>query len=132
MLITVEKPVDAGDSVCVRPQFKCYTNALQIEETTQFQPQVRGEVGGFAWHYVAHLPASEEASMHYNNTEGARHRFFQVLGPCLPSIHRSDHLTLAAFLAEPDTRWHWVKIPLSGGRDDRLTQMNHPGRPLLW
>ncbi|CAK0782742.1 hypothetical protein CVIRNUC_005937 [Coccomyxa viridis] len=49
-----------------------------IEETTQFQPQVRGEIGGFAWHYVAHLPASEEASMHYNNTEGARHRFFQV------------------------------------------------------
>ena len=42
---------------------------------------MRGEVGGFAWHYVAHLPASEEASMHYNNTEGARHRFFQVLRP---------------------------------------------------
>ena len=49
-----------------------------MDEATEFQPEVRGEVGGFAWHYLAHLPASEEASMHYNNTEGARHRFFQV------------------------------------------------------
>ena len=50
----------------------------QVDEATEFQPEVRGEVGAFAWHYVAHLPASEEASMHYNNTEGARHKFFQV------------------------------------------------------
>ena len=50
----------------------------QVDEATEFQPLVRGEVGAFAWHYVAHLPASEEASMHYNNTEGARHKFFQV------------------------------------------------------
>lgn len=50
----------------------------QVNEATEFQPQVRGEVGAFAWHYISHLPASEEASMHYNNTEGARHRFFQV------------------------------------------------------
>ena len=49
-----------------------------MDEATEFQPQVRGEVGAFAWHYVAHLPASEEASMQYNNTEGARHKFFQV------------------------------------------------------
>ncbi len=51
---------------------------VQVDEATEFQPQVRGEVGAFAWHYVAHLPASEEASMQYNNTEGARHKFFQV------------------------------------------------------
>ena len=66
---------------------------MQIEETTQFQPQVRGEVGGFAWHYVAHLPASEEASMHYNNTEEARHRFFQVLRPCAPCLQFAGVVT---------------------------------------
>ena len=61
--------------------------SAQVDEATEFQPEVRGEVGAFAWHYLAHLPASEEASMHYNNTEGARHRFFQVGPQLLTSYH---------------------------------------------
>ena len=51
---------------------------MQVEETTEFEPQVRGEIGAFGWHYVTSLPASEEAAMQYNTAEGARHHFYQV------------------------------------------------------
>ncbi len=51
---------------------------LQVEETTEFEPQVRGEIGAFGWHFVTSLPASEEAAMQYNTAEGARHHFYQV------------------------------------------------------
>lgn len=51
---------------------------LQIDETTEFQPEVRGEIGAFGWHFVTALPASEEAAMQYSTAEGARHHFYQV------------------------------------------------------
>ena len=55
----------------------------QVDEQTEFEPQVRGEIGAFGWHYVSSLPASEEATMQYNTAEGAKHKFYQVDG----SVH---------------------------------------------
>ncbi len=45
---------------------------------TEFQPQVRGEIGAFGWHFVMELPASEEAAMQFSNAEGNKHHFYQV------------------------------------------------------
>jgi hypothetical protein len=56
----------------------------QVDEATEFEPQVRGEIGAFGWHFVASLPASEEAAMQYNTAEGAKHKFYQAR---LPSLH---------------------------------------------
>ena len=50
----------------------------QVDEQTEFAPQVRGEIGAFGWHYVSSLPASEEATLQYNTAEGAKHKFYQV------------------------------------------------------
>ena len=49
-----------------------------MDELTEFEPQVRGEIGAFGWHFVASLPASEEATMQYNTAEGAKHKFYQA------------------------------------------------------
>ncbi len=42
-------------------------------------PQVRKEIGAFAWHSIAELPADrEEGSQVYITDSGERHRFFMV------------------------------------------------------
>lgn len=71
----------------VRRSLVLILTATQVEETTEFEPQVRGEIGAFGWHFVTSLPASEEAAMQYNTAEGARHNFYQVcaaLTSCTP------------------------------------------------
>ena len=52
--------------------------SAQVDELTEFEPQVRGEIGAFGWHFVSSLPASEEAALQYNTAEGAKHKFYQV------------------------------------------------------
>ncbi|KAH7617923.1 putative mRNA-decapping enzyme subunit 2 [Nannochloris sp. 'desiccata'] len=50
-----------------------------VEESTPFAPHVRGEIGAYGWHVVAHLPATwEEGKQLFVNTEGGRHKFFNV------------------------------------------------------
>jgi 8-oxo-dGTP pyrophosphatase MutT (NUDIX family) len=44
-----------------------------------FAPKCKGEIGAYAWHRLADLPASkEEASQTYVSPDGARHKFFMV------------------------------------------------------
>jgi hypothetical protein len=31
-----------------------------VDESTHFAPHVRGEIGGFAWHIIEHLPSTWE------------------------------------------------------------------------
>jgi 8-oxo-dGTP pyrophosphatase MutT (NUDIX family) len=50
-----------------------------VDEATPFAPHVRGEIGAFGWHVIAHLPATwEEGKQHFVNVEGGRHKFFNV------------------------------------------------------
>lgn len=50
-----------------------------VDESTPFAPHVRGEIGAFGWHVISHLPATwEEGKQHFVNTEGGRHKFFNV------------------------------------------------------
>jgi len=50
-----------------------------VEESTPFAPHVRGEIGAYGWHVIAHLPATwEEGKQLFVNTEGGRHKFFNV------------------------------------------------------
>lgn len=58
----------------------CYILApAQVEEGTAFAPLVRGEIGGFAWHVIADLPATKQSSLlTFSTPEGARHKFFNV------------------------------------------------------
>jgi mRNA-decapping enzyme subunit 2 len=50
-----------------------------VEESTPFAPHVRGEIGAYGWHVVTHLPATwEEGKQLFVNTEGGRHKFFNV------------------------------------------------------
>ncbi|CAL8470769.1 g10311 [Coccomyxa elongata] len=76
---------------CIERHIKQQRSKLYIitgvEETTEFEPQVRGEIGAFGWHYVTSLPASEEAAMQYNTAEGARHHFYQV-APYVSQLRR--------------------------------------------
>lgn len=58
-----------------------------MPERTHFAPLVRGEIGGFAWHLLADLPATKEAAtLAYHTPDGSRHRFYmaralRALGP---------------------------------------------------
>lgn len=50
-----------------------------VDESTPFAPNVRGEIGAFGWHLIDHLPSSKTESKHlYVNESGRRHRFFNV------------------------------------------------------
>ena len=50
-----------------------------VDESTPFAPHVRGEIGAFGWHVISHLPANwEESKQLFVNTDGGRHRFFNV------------------------------------------------------
>lgn len=50
-----------------------------VDDTTPFAPHVRGEIGGFGWHMIEHLPASrDESKILFVNQEGGRHKFFNV------------------------------------------------------
>lgn len=50
-----------------------------VDESTLFAPHVRGEIGAFGWHVVAHLPATwVEGKQHFVNEEGGKHKFFNV------------------------------------------------------
>ena len=50
-----------------------------VEESTPFAPHVRGEIGAYGWHVITHLPATwEEGKQLFVNTEGGRHKFFNV------------------------------------------------------
>jgi mRNA-decapping enzyme subunit 2 len=50
-----------------------------VEESTPFAPHVRGEIGAYGWHVISHLPATwEEGKQLFVNTEGGRHKFFNV------------------------------------------------------
>ena len=55
---------------------------MQVDETTEFALRVRGEIGGYAWHLIADLPVTKEASMQIMQTfvtpDGARRRFHNV------------------------------------------------------
>ncbi len=43
---------------------------------------MRGEIGGFAWHLLADLPATKEAATPaYHTPDGSRHKFYMVR-PC--------------------------------------------------
>jgi mRNA-decapping enzyme subunit 2 len=44
-----------------------------------FAPKCKGEIGAYAWHRLADLPASkEEAAQAYVSPDGVRHKFFMV------------------------------------------------------
>ncbi|KAK9842264.1 hypothetical protein WJX81_003533 [Elliptochloris bilobata] len=50
-----------------------------VDERTHFAPLVRGEIGGFAWHLLADLPATKEAAtLAYHTPDGSRHKFYMV------------------------------------------------------
>ena len=50
-----------------------------MDERTHFAPLVRGEIGGFAWHLLADLPATKEAAtLAYHTPDGSRHKFYMV------------------------------------------------------
>ena len=50
-----------------------------VDESTPFAPHVRGEIGAFGWHVIAHLPSTwEEGRHHFVNEQGGRHKFFNV------------------------------------------------------
>lgn len=65
-------------------------------ETTVFAPQVRQEIGGFAWHRVADLPSSfDDSKRAYHADTGGQHRFFGVwpfIGPLQKWIERRKKL----------------------------------------
>jgi 8-oxo-dGTP pyrophosphatase MutT (NUDIX family) len=50
-----------------------------VDENTLFAPHVRGEIGGFGWHLIEHLPSSKAESKNlFVNDSGSRHKFFNV------------------------------------------------------
>jgi len=56
-----------------------------VPERTHFAPLVRGEIGGFAWHLLADLPATKEAAtLAYHTPDGSRHRFYMARAPRAP------------------------------------------------
>eukprot|EP00775_Hariotina_reticulata_P013707 gene13707-13829_t len=58
---------------------KLYIVAGLDPDSAQFAPKCRGEIGGYAWHRVADLPANrDEGSQTFLSEDGVKHKFFMV------------------------------------------------------
>lgn len=58
---------------------KLYIVAGLDPDSAQFAPKCKGEIGGYAWHKVADLPATrDEGNQTFLSEDGVKHKFFMV------------------------------------------------------
>mmetsp|Transcript_22155 Transcript_22155/g.61495 ORF Transcript_22155/g.61495 Transcript_22155/m.61495 type:complete len:339 (-) Transcript_22155:74-1090(-) len=72
-------PEDFIETVMGPRRIKLYI-ITDVPLDTPFAPQMKGEIGAYAWHEVNHLPTTKDefATSQYMTEDGSRHKFFMV------------------------------------------------------